>query len=86
MSNENIFNERPKVIITFPTAEQRDHFMSWLSDGGGEYEYLMSSESHDAKPIERLDYSNAFPAWGYNPAQDGEPTIEAWNSTPIRKL
>jgi len=57
-----------KLIIEFPTEHARECFLTYLSDGGGEYnfmtydEYLPEDEKHN---IRHFDYSKAFDAWGY---------------------
>lgn len=70
-------SETPSVTITFPSEEQRDSFLAWLSDGGGEQQFFDSSKWHDAEPITRMDYSKAFPAWGYDNKRDGQPVVVA---------
>lgn len=74
---ERIVSNTPSVTINFPTEDHRDHFLSWLSDGGGEQQYFESSEWHDEEPITRLDYAKAFAAWGYDEERDGQPVVVA---------
>lgn len=54
------------VIMRFPSLAHRDTFLAWLSDGGGEQDYFFSTETHDDLPITSLDYTSAFPAWGWD--------------------
>jgi len=70
------YSPKPTVTLEFPDESTRDSFMSWLSDGGGEYAYMEASRYHDIPPINNLDYSRAFRAWGYDKLKDGEPVIK----------
>ncbi len=65
-----------KVTMTFPNNATRDTFMSWLSDAGGEQDFMQLSNMHDTEPINNFDYSKAFVAWGYDPKKHGAPVIE----------
>lgn len=63
-----------KVIIEFPSLAARERFLGWLSDGGGEYDFMESEQHHAPSKeteIRKFDYSRAFPAWGYNPVEHG---------------
>lgn len=63
--------KRPKLTITFPTEQDRDDFLGWLSDGGGEYQFMEGDTN-----IKYFDYSGSYPAWGYDPEKDGDPTVD----------
>lgn len=65
-----------KVIFEFPSDETRDSFLGWMSDGGGESNFMDISESDDDSPVVRFNYSKAFPAWGYDPETDGDPVVK----------
>ena len=66
------------LIIKFPTDEDRENFMSWFSDGGGESQYMDSLEDGSTRfTVNNIDYSHAFPAWGYDPDKHGDPVIDA---------
>jgi hypothetical protein len=67
---------RPKVTIEFSSEGDRDDFMVWLSDGGGESSFMASQDVID-RPVESFDYSRAFEAWGYEKEKHGEPVIVA---------
>ena len=63
-----------KIVLEFTNEDNRDDFLGWLSDGGGEYTFMEAQHvGHGiGKSIEHFDYSGAFEAWGY----DGtEPTV-----------
>ncbi len=60
-----------KLIIDFPTEKERDIFLGWLSDGGGEYEFMEYTDT----TVTEFDYSFAFEAWGYNPQEHGDPVV-----------
>lgn len=63
-----------KVIIEFPSLNARERFLGWLSDGGGEYQFMEGEAVHAPSPateIKEFDYSRAFPAWGYDPKKHG---------------
>jgi hypothetical protein len=67
-----------KVIIEFPSLAARERFLGWLSDGGGEYDFFESEETHapsEDVEIKRMDYSRAFPAWGYNLVEHGPDKV-----------
>jgi len=60
--------------MEFTNEDNRDDFLGWLSDGGGEYMFMEAQHVGDniKTSIEHFDYSGAFEAWGY----DGiEPTV-----------
>lgn len=61
-------DKKHTVTFTFPTADMRDDFCVYMSNGGGEYGILADGEG----PWEhaKFDYSRCFPAWGWEP---GEP-------------
>jgi hypothetical protein len=59
------------LTIKFPTEQDRDIFLGWLSDGGGEYQFM----EYEDTTVTRFDYSKAFPAWGYSPELDGPPVV-----------
>ena len=68
---------KPSLKIEFPSKSIRDRFLSWMSDGGGEYNFFEYCDDHleDTESVGSIDYSYAFPAWGYKPEVDGEPRI-----------
>jgi len=67
-----------KLTIEFPTDEDRDNFLSWFSDGGGESYYMDSLEDGSTMcHVNNIDYSRAFSAWGYDPKKHGDPVIDA---------
>lgn len=54
-----------------------ENFCGWLSDGGGEQDFNCSYVSNKPEgTYTHLDYTGCFPAWGYDPEKDGDPTIE----------
>jgi hypothetical protein len=59
------------LTIHFPTEKDRDIFLDWLSDGGGEQEFMEYTDT----TVTSFDYSYAFPAWGYDPKVHGEPVV-----------
>ena len=68
-----------KLIIEFPSDEDREAFLNWFADGGGDQELFRSEEVHAArenrKPINHFDYAKAFEEWGYNPKVDGPDKV-----------
>ena len=66
---------KPSATFVFPNTETRDTFLGYMSDGGGEWGALESSEDNDEIPIKNFDYKYAFPAWGYKPEEHGEPVV-----------
>lgn len=59
------------LTLDFPTEADRDIFLGWLSDGGGEYQFMQC----EGVAVTNFDYSYAFPAWGYDPAIHGQPMV-----------
>jgi hypothetical protein len=59
------------LTLNFPTEKDRDLFLGWLSDGGGEYQYMEYTDT----AVTQFDYSKAFVAWGYNSKVDGAPVV-----------
>jgi hypothetical protein len=67
-----------RVIIEFPTLNARERFLGWLSDGGGELAFFESEKIHapaQSVEVNKMDYSRAFPAWGYNPVKHGPDKV-----------
>ncbi len=58
-----------EVTFRFPTEEHRDDFVAWMSDGGGEYEY-MEGQSEERPAITRFDYTDAW-----KPKNDEPPVV-----------
>lgn len=40
-----------EITLIFETEEQKEHFLGWFLDGGGEYEFCSSMISHDLGPV-----------------------------------
>ncbi len=62
-----------KLIIEFPTEALYKKFLGWFSDGGGEDTFL---QWHDPEHLITTDYGGAFEQWGYDPEEDGDPTVK----------
>jgi hypothetical protein len=60
-----------EVTFKFPTKAHRDDFLTWMSDGGGEYVY-MEGQTGEIPEITRFDYTEAYESWGH---KEGDPTI-----------
>lgn len=60
-----------KLVLDFPTEKDREIFLAWLCDGGGEYEFMEYTDT----TVDSFDYSYAFPAWGYDPDIHGDPMV-----------
>lgn len=57
---------KAKLIFEFDSEEDRDEFLTQLADEGGEQSFSGFT----------FDYKKAFPAWGYDPEKDGDPTVQ----------
>lgn len=56
-----------QIVIEFTHEENREDFLGWLSDGGGEYMFMEGQHQEDITHlIEQFDYSDAFEAWGHD--------------------
>jgi hypothetical protein len=57
-----------EVTFAFTNEDNRDDFLAWMSDGGGEYDFMEAQQvGRDIKEsIEHFDYTDAFEAWGYD--------------------
>jgi len=60
-------SEKYQIVIEFTHEENRDNFLGWLCDGGGEYMFMEGQHPEDTPHIiEAFDYHDAFEAWGYD--------------------
>lgn len=77
-----------RIIFQFPNEDAAESFLAWFSDGGGEYQFLdgdrYSFEDSDRKPIVRFDFSQAFPALGYDPKTHKDRTVTAIEGEPYQ--
>lgn len=57
-----------QLVFEFTNEDNRDDFLTWMCDGGGECTYMDGQLAGDGikKTIDRFDYTGAFPAWGYD--------------------
>ena len=52
--------EKRSVTFEFPDESTLREFLGYMSDGGGEYNFLVYSEDLS------FDYKECFPTWGWN--------------------
>lgn len=69
-----------RLIFEFSDALARESFLTWLSDGSAEQEFMQLEQDQYAAedgrdPVIRFNYDKAFPAWGYDPAKDGPDKV-----------
>lgn len=65
-----------KAVFEFDSEEQRDDFLGWFCDGGGEDSYGLKYE-YSGQSMPQYSYKKAFPAWGWD--GKGDPTVEVKN-------
>jgi len=65
-----------RVVFEFVDSDTAARFLGWMSDGGGEQMFFESEEHHGGEvAVIRMNYSKAFPAWGYNPEEHGPDRV-----------
>lgn len=48
-------SRKAQLIITFDSTDLRDEFKGWLSDGGGEYNFMEGLEMREGAKVD-FDY------------------------------
>ena len=60
-----------KLTLDFATPEDRDSFIGWFLDGGGEQQFNESREMHDEPPLNQAGPGGGNWEWG-----EGDRTAE----------